>query len=337
MLTASSDAFRDLIVSEHERAQNQRVHIIAHSMGGLMVRAALMKHGDVLWSKIGRIVFIATPHYGSPAIISYLKDHFWGFNLLTLLGRFLNRDTFRSMWGVLSLLPAPAGVYPSTRDSNAASPSHPCVDADLHQSAAYNLSLTPDQQTQLQAALDHARDFSRALYEWHRALPFEYRSKMAVIAGVGKRTLFRVELGNTGLSGLCKKVTARVEGDQHREGDGRVPLASARLEGVAATYYAPGEHDALPMIPAVYEGALDWLNGNTVHLPESPGAALRQHLGPAKLSPEAPELLPARADEPDTESPGYLSEEAAEPGYLDELERQLKAGELPDFQRVRIL
>ena len=64
------------------------MHIVAHSMGGLMVRTTLMNYPE-LWRRVGRIVFIGTPHYGSPAIAGYLKNHLWGFELLALLGRYL--------------------------------------------------------------------------------------------------------------------------------------------------------------------------------------------------------------------------------------------------------
>ena len=48
----------------------------------MLIRVALMIHGEELWSRLGRIVFVGTPHYGSPAIGGYLKNHFWGFDML---------------------------------------------------------------------------------------------------------------------------------------------------------------------------------------------------------------------------------------------------------------
>ena len=106
-LVASAGLLRDLILKASK--DYQPVHLIGHSMGGLMIRTALMLHGDELWPKVGRIVFIATPHYGSPSIAGYLKNHLWGFEQLALVGAFISRETFRSLWGVLSLMPAPAG------------------------------------------------------------------------------------------------------------------------------------------------------------------------------------------------------------------------------------
>lgn len=67
-LSASAASLRDLIIRTFETDGNEPVHPVGHSMGGLMIRTTIMLHGDELWTKPGRIVFIGTPHYGSPAI-----------------------------------------------------------------------------------------------------------------------------------------------------------------------------------------------------------------------------------------------------------------------------
>src|SRR5215510_11539147 len=100
-LRVSTDALRDRILMLYAANGNEPVHLVAHSMGGLIVRATLAAHGQELREKLGRMVFIGTPHYGSPAIAGYLKNHFWGFELLALLGCYLSRATFRSLWGPL--------------------------------------------------------------------------------------------------------------------------------------------------------------------------------------------------------------------------------------------
>src|SRR5262245_6776679 len=85
---------RDEILRCHNEYQRP-VHLVAHSMGGLVIRATLMKYGLELWPKLGKIVFIGTPHYGAPAIAGYLKNHLWGWDELAVLGFFLTRPTFR--------------------------------------------------------------------------------------------------------------------------------------------------------------------------------------------------------------------------------------------------
>jgi pimeloyl-ACP methyl ester carboxylesterase len=110
-----ADALCEVVTELHDGNRRKPIHIVAHSMGGLVARAALMKHGATLWPKLGKIVFLGTPHYGAVAIAGYLKNHLWGFETMALLGYYLSRRTLRSLWGVISLLPAPRGIYPGTR------------------------------------------------------------------------------------------------------------------------------------------------------------------------------------------------------------------------------
>ena len=113
-LSRSSAALVAAVNDMRQRNGDQPVNLVGHSMGGLMIRTALRDHPE-LWDLIDKVVFIGTPHYGSPAITTYLKNHFWGFDAFVVLGLYLSRPTLRSMWGVLSMLPAPSGVYPGTR------------------------------------------------------------------------------------------------------------------------------------------------------------------------------------------------------------------------------
>ncbi|HEY0038644.1 MAG TPA: alpha/beta hydrolase, partial [Longimicrobium sp.] len=234
-LERSTDGLKKLIEEYHAENGGKPVHLVAHSMGGLMVRATLMAHGDTLWPKLGRIVFIATPHYGSGAIAGYLKNHLWGWELLAVLGFYLSRATLRSMWGVLSLLPAPAGIYPGTRPGDphpwkggdADDPyHHPVANFDLYRAESWKLELDADETKRLQTVLDAAADFHRRMQAHHAGLSQDQRDRMLVIAGVGYKTLFRLAYGRSffGIWERAEKVTSRIPGDPHREGDGRVPV-----------------------------------------------------------------------------------------------------------------
>ena len=112
-LGRSSAALGERVRQMHSDNGGRPVHLVGHSMGGLMIRTAL-RDDPSLWDVVGKVVFIGTPHFGSPAITTYLKNHFWGVELFAVLGLFLSRATFRSMWGALSMLPAPVGLYPGT-------------------------------------------------------------------------------------------------------------------------------------------------------------------------------------------------------------------------------
>jgi hypothetical protein len=228
---------------------------------------------------------------------------------------------------------APVGVYPGTRGIDG-QPGHPCADFDLHRASEYSLTLTSSEETHLDAGLRASREMHQLLRDWHFSLSLEHRMKMAVIAGVGKKTVFRLERGATR---RLQKLTSRTPNDPNRDGDGRVPIASAILEHVGTTRFVRGEHDALPMIPAVYEDALAWLRGNPLVLPSTPAGALLPHMAGEPVLPEAPALLPPSQAVVDPESPGYLDEAPTTEEELVALMHALEAGELPAFERVRIM
>jgi hypothetical protein len=307
-----------------------------------------MQHGAEIWPKIGRILFIGTPHYGATAIAGYLKNHLWGFEMMAVLGNYLSRATLRSLWGVINLLPAPHGIYPGTRpnDPNPWPPGepyvHPCVNFDLYQAGAWQLGLTGDETAKLQTILDAAADFHTRMYQAHNGLKQLQRNKMAVIAGVGYETLFRLTY-TSGLASLWKtmtKVFSRMASDPHRDGDGRVPLASAELENVAGIRYVYGVHGGLTNIPAVYQDVFRYLKGGVaaMKLPETVADALSKHLaGPDAVTSEAPHLdgsvsAPARSS-----NPGLLDLNEPSPARMKQLEDMLEADQLPGFARLHLL
>ncbi|WP_341317485.1 alpha/beta fold hydrolase [Paraburkholderia sp. IMGN_8] len=330
-LAASAERLRDVILKVHA-AYGESVHLVGHSMGGLMIRTALMLHGTELWPKVGKVVFIATPHYGSPSIAGYLKNHLWGWEALALVGAFLSRETFRSLWGVLSLLPAPASIYPGTRNGEP----HPCANFDLYDAGAYHLNLDATATVNLQKALDAAKKFYSDLYNWHKtALSPSERGRMLQISGVGRKTLFRLEVKSGWLGAWedVEKITERTPGDPNREGDGRVPLASAELEGVQHRYIK-GQHGTLQNIPAVVQEVLAWINDSELTLPDSAQAALSSHLAGGADS-IAPNLDGTTGFSPNDDEYDRYSD--IPEARIQELIAELQAGGIPGIDLTRIL
>jgi pimeloyl-ACP methyl ester carboxylesterase len=346
-LLLSAAALKERVLQLHAVNGNRPVHLVAHSMGGLLVRTTLMEYGRELWPVLGRIVFIGTPHYGSPAIAGYLKNHLWGFDIMALLGRYLSRETFRSFRGVLGMLPAPFGVYPGTRPSDSvqwhsgdanASYDHPCSNFDLYQADSWKIDLKPEQTSNLQQVLTQASDLHRRLYEAHQALEQGHRDRILMIVGVGFQTLFRLEYEPDffGFWERTHKVTRRIEGDPHRDGDSRVPLASAELENVE-TRYIRGVHGGLTNIPAVYNDVFQWLNEAPLELPDTEASALSGHLDFSSTS-EAPHLDGTfRQNALISEDPGVWDVTEPSPSQIANLETMLEAGHLPEFITVRLL
>ncbi len=344
MYSHSTSALRDLIVRMRAENGGQDVHVVAHSMGGLMLRATLMAHGDELFPLLGRIAFVGTPHYGSASIAGYLKNHFWGREALAILGMYLDRETFRSLWGVLSLMPAPAGVYPGSRPGQpAAWPAgdqgdyrHPCANFDLYDAAAWKLDLSPAATHDLQTILTAVGDFHRDLSRWHRELLQDHCDKMLMVIGVGYKSLFRMEsVDRLGLWSTMVKTTERIEGHPHRDGDGRVPIASARLERVR-TKYVKGLHGGLTNLAAVYSDVFAWLKNEEMNLlADTPEDALGGHLSGAAPKSDAP-ALDGSAHAVD-DDPGYLDLDQPPGLDLNQAELRLKAGAVPDFDLLKIL
>ena len=329
-MRASADALRDAILKTYDE-YGKRVHLVGHSMGGLMLRTALMIHGKELWPKVERIVFIGTPHYGSPSIAGYLKNHLWGWEQIAILAMFLSRETFRTMRGVLSLLPAPAGVYPGTRNGE----DHPCANFDMYDANAWNLDLDAAATVHLQNVLNEVRQFHADLYQWHDSLLQDYKERMLVIAGVGQETLFRLEFDKAfwGLWKHAKKITERIVCDSNGDGDGRVPLASAQLEDVT-TRYIKGEHGGLPNIPAVAQDVLAWLTGDRLKLAETCQGALGGHLSAEDEATAAPLLDGSGAGSRFRELPDY---ENPTPEFRAKIAAELDAGRMPQINLIKIL
>jgi hypothetical protein len=131
------------------------------------------------------------------------------------------------------------------------------------------------------------------------------------------------------------KLTERKDGDPHREGDGRVPLASAMLENVEIRY-VKGVHGGLPNIPSVYLDVFRWLRDQPLQLPDSVKGALSMHLAGPEQS-QAPHLDGTAAVDRYSDDPGLWNLNGAPAERLDALKIELERERLPEFTRVRLL
>ena len=216
-----------------ERLRNEpceRLAIVAHSMGGLVTRAAVVLPGA---ERVQRVILLGTPNYGSFATIQALRGTYAVVRKLARLAGDASAESLASE--VFNTFPSLYHMLPAAQASDG---------ADLFDAASWPTSgPRPDP-----ALLDHARTVQGGL-----AQP---DSRFACIVGIGEETVTSVRRRN---DDFVYTIT--------RHGDGTVPAISAALPG-APVHYAPVAHSDLTRDPVVAAAVVDLLSkGTTRRLP----------------------------------------------------------------------
>ncbi|MGA0026024.1 MAG: CHAT domain-containing protein [Steroidobacteraceae bacterium] len=233
----------------------RRVLLVAHSMGGLVARAALAHRGA---ERIERVVQLGTPNRGAYAAVQALRGSYPLVRRLALLD--LRHDARQLARKLLCTLPGLVELLPSADD---------CEDCDPFDAAHWPEGPTPRPELLAESA------------EALSSLPLP-DGRFVLVAGTGRETL-------TGL----RRIDGRLEYRRDEAGDGTVPLALARLPGLA-TWTCGQSHGALASDAEVTRAVIDLLNrGDTDLLPRA-GDVLGR--GPSRwVGEEAPE--PAEASQ----------------------------------------
>jgi len=259
---------------EHE--PRRKVSLVAHSMGGLVARAALPYTGA---ERLERVVQLGTPNGGAFAAVQALRGTYPLVRRLALLdlvhdARQLARRVFCTLPGLAELLPA----------ANACEGFDPFKAADWPRG--------PRPKAELLTATLRARS----------ALP-PPDGRFALIAGQGRETL-------TGL----RSRNGQFEFRASEEGDGTVPLALARMPGLA-TWITTQSHGAMPGDDLVTRAVVELLGtGDTTLLPQDSAAPARR--GRWRAEPEA--------------------DEADGPVFWDDLSGEERRGLLREFAAVAV-
>jgi len=246
-LDASADALARFI---HDQFSDQPVHLVAHSMGGLVSRNFIHRHQD-LWEKMrdsegsrgGRLLMLGTPNFGSFAIpqaftgvekmVKWLAAIDLDHNLTELL------EILDSFVGSYQMLPAPNKIPASTqaiyrRESWGAFPVsavHLRRAFQFHQNLESNGTIDPE--------------------------------RMIYIAGCNQETL----------AGLTVVSSGEFDYTVTHDGDGRVPHALGLLKAVP-TYYVDEVHGDLAKNEKVLAAVDELLErGQTTVLPNRPPAS----------------------------------------------------------------
>jgi CHAT domain-containing protein len=211
------------------------VMLVAHSMGGLVARAAIGQGAGY-----ARLVMLGTPNSGSFAPVQALRGVYPVVRKVAALDRTsdargLACDVFSTFPGLTQMLPAPDQF-------------------DLLD--LYDRDSWPEPHTGLcprQHLLDGVAAMRRGL------APADDR--MALIAGVDQDTVVSIRPDPDPAQGFVY--------DFSKEGDGTVPLPMALLAGVP-TYYIAESHGSLPNSRTVADAVIDLLErGRTDRLPTS--------------------------------------------------------------------
>jgi hypothetical protein len=211
-------------------AQHERIAIVAHSMGGLVARAALK---DPRTAHVTRVVLLGTPNLGSCAAVQALRGTYAVVRKVARLAaqpsaEALATELFSSFPSLYDMLP--------TGDWSGR--------ADLLDAAAWPRS-GPQPRAELLAA-------ARATHD----LLAPADARFAAIVGVGQETVTAVARRQ---DDFIYTLT--------RQGDGTVPAASAVLDG-APCAFARVAHSDLTRDPVVAAAVVDFLKrGATSRLP----------------------------------------------------------------------
>ena len=216
-------------LAERIRAEKSRVMIVAHSMGGLVSRAALAGNG---MSHVERVVLLGTPNSGSFAPVQALRGVYAVVRKIARLSHgqsaeSLATDVFSTFPSLYHLLPVANGKS----------------EQDLFDVAAWPAN-GPLPNVPL---LTRAREVLKALAAGDE--------RFINIVGAGQETVTRATRRN---GGFLYTIT--------RQGDGTVPVDCAELPG-ARTYYTKVAHSELARDAAVAHAIADLLRtGETQRL-----------------------------------------------------------------------
>ncbi len=226
--------------------RGEPVHLLAHSMGGLVARNFIRQRPG-LWEKMrgdgdrgGRLVMLGTPNYGSFAIPQVLtgveKLAVWlaRLDLSHSLAELL--EIIDGFVGSYQMLPAPDRLPDDTRAIYRRDVwgRFPISERHLARAQAFHQGL------QDAATIDTTR--------------------MTYVAGCNRRTL----------AGLQIVAPGEFSYQETLDGDGRVTHALGRLEGVR-TYYVDEDHGGLPKNEQVLNAVDEILErGATAQLPQRP-------------------------------------------------------------------
>lgn len=264
-----------------ERASSSRkVMLVAHSMGGLVARAALPHLRRRNIAEPDRVVMLGTPNAGSYAPVQAFRGKSGTVEKIDGIDKVHNAE---QLAGIFGGFPGLLHMIPATTISS----------SNLFDLAAWPTSGVRPERTLL-AAADQAQG----------TLPADF-SELVLVCGVNRDTVVDARIEGDEFVYSCS-----------RDGDGTVPLASVRLPSVPA-YYVEAEHGALPndgRVQAALPSLLD--TGQTEKLPNeyTPSRSGLRTVSESQLAAAARAQAPS--DRPSIRQARHLLDEFAAPARV---------------------
>jgi pimeloyl-ACP methyl ester carboxylesterase len=198
----------------------RQVGIVAHSMGGLVARAALTHAAG---AQVSRLIMLGTPNSGSLGAIQALRGTYSVVRKIAMMdlrhdAEFLAREVFATFPGLHELLP-----------------SGPRASLDLFDPAAWPARGPGPTEAMLRRTADLAQRLAPADSRFH------------AVVGCNRITATGVALRD-----------GDFEYEYSLRGDGTVPIVLAELDGARHRYIDCG-HSDLPLSDRVIAGTLDLL------------------------------------------------------------------------------
>ncbi|GEM_PF-764348 len=239
---ASVERLRTLI-NGLRATDRRRVHLVGHSMGGLVIRAYCARYNDEAARNLAQVIMIGTPNAGSMEAIRNLTV---GGDQIQLIRKISFSDDVldlsRSVPGLYALMPVPQSAYYANGQK-----SYPFASSfDLFQAENYHiLGISAARLAAAAAALS--------------VPPQELPVPTMLINGTGVPTSIGVHVSYA----ANERPLFDFGTDTTPDGDGTVPLASAlALPGAGSRQVWQGRHGDLPLYPNVRRAVLHLLHGD---------------------------------------------------------------------------
>jgi pimeloyl-ACP methyl ester carboxylesterase len=232
-----------------KKTGSDKVILVGHSMGGLQARL-YMKDAKRA-EKVAAVIFMGTPHHGSPmAFYAYTEGYNFGNSKLSDSRMW---EIAANWMGGYQLLPD----YPFIIDAD--NPSNMTQGLEIlfnenwicaQEYARYQQAQSKGEKYKVNKAFPND-DFAKQSVEFHRELGDSVDKypgvKYYMIRGTNQETVEYLVMSRTTVPGL-KEPVFRFEKQMSpkNQGDGTVPLQGALVNGLDGVYEVPSEHGAIP-------------------------------------------------------------------------------------------